>query len=158
MVHSTAKVLHEEERRATVLAEPAISEADSVGFDELSGSCHVSIHGPCPVVGFIGPLGENGSRDGRCTCRGETGHLEQIATSHEVRSLMQVLTIWRRPPPQTSPGTFSQPTLIARRETLLGARRQGNAKISHLLRHERFKRPKGLNHRLVSTNADHPMT
>ena len=35
MVHSAPKMLHENKRRAALLSEPAVGEANPVGFNEL---------------------------------------------------------------------------------------------------------------------------
>src|ERR1700676_3843951 len=46
MIHSAPKMLHEKKRRAALLSEPAIGEANPVGFNELRGGrdvlvCHI---------------------------------------------------------------------------------------------------------------------
>jgi hypothetical protein len=46
MIHSASKMLHEKKRRAALLSEPAVGEANPVGFNELRGGRDVSVcHG-----------------------------------------------------------------------------------------------------------------
>jgi hypothetical protein len=37
MIHSAPKMLHEKKRRAALLSEPAVGEANPVGFNEPRG-------------------------------------------------------------------------------------------------------------------------
>ncbi len=43
MIHPAPKMLHEEKRRAAFLSEPAIGEANPIGFNELRGGRDVSV-------------------------------------------------------------------------------------------------------------------
>jgi hypothetical protein len=44
MIHSASKMLHEEKRRAALLSEPAVGEANPVGFNELRRGRDVSVY------------------------------------------------------------------------------------------------------------------
>jgi hypothetical protein len=43
MIHSAPKMLHEEKRRAALLSELAVGEANPAGFNELRGGRDVSV-------------------------------------------------------------------------------------------------------------------
>src|SRR5229473_6222162 len=65
MIHSAPKMLHEKKRRAALLSEPAVGEANTVGFNELRGGrdvfvCHRSscsalarTNPECPRIGSV---------------------------------------------------------------------------------------------------------
>jgi hypothetical protein len=43
MIHSAPKMLHEKKRRAALMSEPAVGEANAAGFNELRGGRDVSV-------------------------------------------------------------------------------------------------------------------
>jgi hypothetical protein len=71
MIHSAPKMLHEKNWRAALLSEPAVGEANPIGFDELRGGrdvliCHASFFPFCARARAHSVICRERSSEKRC--------------------------------------------------------------------------------------------